>query len=202
MTMYDNLATHNSGFFCLLLLLLFCFVNQLICLSDLLDACLPFRPQFYVKTTTCFAEAWSPFTCCFIKYNSVNNLFSFVSQSWVPLKYQGTETESSLKYFKRMVAQESTPLQFAMNPYVLTVVFLYPYVFFFLPLFMHTSLGCVSCVIFKSIRYAKMFHFLSVMSRFEYLDSLCPGSSTNDVQAKGRSKKYVPIFPSLDLLLT
>ncbi|POO02573.1 DNA-directed RNA polymerase III subunit Rpc [Trema orientale] len=36
---------------------------------------------------------------------------------WVPLKYHGSDTEFSSKYLRRMVAQESSPLQFTMSAY-------------------------------------------------------------------------------------
>ncbi|KAK9928579.1 hypothetical protein M0R45_025708 [Rubus argutus] len=42
----------------------------------------------------------------------------FVSNlSWVPLEYHGSESDFSARYLKRMVVQESSPIEFTMTPY-------------------------------------------------------------------------------------
>ncbi|XP_024023312.1 DNA-directed RNA polymerase III subunit RPC5 [Morus notabilis] len=38
-------------------------------------------------------------------------------EGWVPLKYHGSESESSVRYLRKMAVQESSPLQFTMSPY-------------------------------------------------------------------------------------
>ncbi|XP_062001316.1 uncharacterized protein LOC133718478 [Rosa rugosa] len=38
-------------------------------------------------------------------------------ESWVPLEYQGSESDFSARYLKRMVVQESSPIEFTMTPY-------------------------------------------------------------------------------------
>ncbi|KAK9948652.1 hypothetical protein M0R45_004218 [Rubus argutus] len=38
-------------------------------------------------------------------------------ESWVPLEYHGSESDFSARYLKRMVVQESSPIEFTMTPY-------------------------------------------------------------------------------------
>ncbi|ONH96780.1 hypothetical protein PRUPE_7G151600 [Prunus persica] len=38
-------------------------------------------------------------------------------ESWVPLQYHSSESDFSAKYLRRMVGQESSPIQFTMSPY-------------------------------------------------------------------------------------
>lgn len=44
-------------------------------------------------------------------------LFFFLFQPWVPLKYHGSKSDLSTRYLQRMVEQNSSPIQFTMNPY-------------------------------------------------------------------------------------
>ncbi|OMO56869.1 DNA-directed RNA polymerase III subunit Rpc5 [Corchorus capsularis] len=42
---------------------------------------------------------------------------SSTKQCWVPLKYHSSKSDFSAQYVQRMMAEESSPIQFAMNPY-------------------------------------------------------------------------------------
>ncbi|OVA04539.1 DNA-directed RNA polymerase III subunit Rpc5 [Macleaya cordata] len=68
------------------------------------------------------------------------------TQSWVSLEYHGTDSIFSSRYRQKMTAQESTQIQFSMNPY-------------------------------------------------DYVNSLCPGSSTEDNRTKGPSRRFFLSLP-------
>ncbi|KAG6663282.1 hypothetical protein CIPAW_02G015600 [Carya illinoinensis] len=67
-------------------------------------------------------------------------------EPWVPLKYHGPKSDFSARYLQRMVQQNSSPIQFTMNPH-------------------------------------------------DYVDSLCPGASNNNIKPKTTSKRFMLSLP-------
>ncbi|CAK7339542.1 unnamed protein product [Dovyalis caffra] len=69
-----------------------------------------------------------------------------VEESWIPLKYHGSKSDLSSRYLQKMVAQESSSIEFAMSPY-------------------------------------------------DYLSSLCPAISNNNVKPNGPSRRVLLSLP-------
>ncbi|KAA8531837.1 hypothetical protein F0562_006446 [Nyssa sinensis] len=69
-----------------------------------------------------------------------------IEECWVPLKYHGSKSDLSSRYLQKMVAKESSPIQFLMSPY-------------------------------------------------DYVNSLCPGASSDVIRPKGPSIRSLLSLP-------